>query len=354
MYNNPDDTTLYDSQTVPGQMIPPPPPYLPTNKQPREPYRYSRKLLLWLIIPYVLAWVFILWGAVATSAPLLGAFGYSIIWGLIICLLLIDHRGFVNLYGLIKWRRINIGLRIVLAMLLLGLYLFLPGIYLFRAYRAYQQAKSLPVIFPIKKASRRAPISVITGILITLFIFIIAVGATAPVSRTTTGQTSLIVNASSSSSTKKIIKPLPTSISRPKPTATPRPRPTVTPTPRPTVTPIPPTPTPQPQIQQIQPTQPPAPQPQPTQPPAPQPPAPTQPPVVTGVNGNPWGYDFNPGNLIYNPPANICSYFNCIASFWEHTNGYVDECYDGTYSHSGGVSGACSRHGGELRPLYSH
>jgi hypothetical protein len=31
----------------------------------------------------------------------------------------------------------------------------------------------------------------------------------------------------------------------------------------------------------------------------------------------------------------------------------VDECHDGTYSHSGGRSGACSYHGGELRPLYS-
>ena len=120
--------------------------------------------------------------------------------------------------------------------------------------------------------------------------------------------------------------------------------PTTKPTATPTATPMPtPTPTPTPI-----PTQPPV----PTQPPAPQP---TQPPQQsTGVNGNPWGYDFNPGNYIYNPPTNFCGYFNCITSFWQSTNGYVDECNDGTYSHSGGVSGACSKHGGEMRPLYSH
>jgi hypothetical protein len=132
-----------------------------------------------------------------------------------------------------------------------------------------------------------------------------------------------------------------------RPTAIPKPTPmpTKAPTPKPTPTSVP----------TAIPTQPPAPTqpaPVPTQPPAP--PAPTTPPVQTGVNGNPWGYNFNTGNLIYNPPATICDYFNCIASFWKSTNGYVDECNDGTYSHSGGVTGACSRHGGEMRPLYSH
>ena len=103
-----------------------------------------------------------------------------------------------------------------------------------------------------------------------------------------------------------------------------------------------------------------APKPAPTLLPTPKPtsapqPAPTQPPAQTGVNGNPWGYNFTPpGNDIYNPPATFCDYFACIASFWTSTNGYVDECVDGTYSHSGGVRGACSHHGGELRPLYSH
>lgn len=117
-----------------------------------------------------------------------------------------------------------------------------------------------------------------------------------------------------------------------KPTNTPAPTPTAIPTATPTKPPVVPTPVP-------------------TQ----APPAPTQPPVHTGLYGNPWDYDLTPpGGLIYNPPANFCDYFNCIKSFWESTNGYVDECVDGTYSHSGGVRGACSRHGGEAQPLYSH
>jgi hypothetical protein len=75
---------------------------------------------------------------------------------------------------------------------------------------------------------------------------------------------------------------------------------------------------------------------------------------TAGAPCNPWGYTFaNSGHYIYNPPSAFCDYFNCIASFWDHTNGYVDECADGTYSHSGGVRGACSSHGGERRPLFA-
>jgi hypothetical protein len=76
---------------------------------------------------------------------------------------------------------------------------------------------------------------------------------------------------------------------------------------------------------------------------------------LCGAPPNPFGYDFcSPGNVIYGPPSNFCVYFDCIKSFWDSTNGYVDECQDATYSHSGGRQGACSYHGGELRPLYSH
>jgi hypothetical protein len=116
-------------------------------------------------------------------------------------------------------------------------------------------------------------------------------------------------------------------------TATPATRPAVTPTATPTATPrpVPPTPTPIP-VQQAQ---------------------PTQAPMHTGVNGNPWGYDFNPGGYITNPPSAFCSYFSCITSFWSGT-GYVTECTDGMYSKSGGHTGSCSKHGGDLRPLYSH
>lgn len=137
------------------------------------------------------------------------------------------------------------------------------------------------------------------------------------------------------------------------PTSTPAPvKPTATPTTAPTDTPVP-TDTPQPiptQVPTTAPTKPPPPP--PTQPP---PPPPTSPP--SGVNGNPWGYDFNPGNTISYPPDGFCNYFACIATFYaadDPGDGYIIECVDGAYSQSGGESGACSHHGGEMRPLYSH
>ena len=94
----------------------------------------------------------------------------------------------------------------------------------------------------------------------------------------------------------------------------------------------------------------PAPVPTDTPVPAP-PPAPTC--IPGAVNCNPWGYNFAPGNLIYNAPPGFCAYFNCIANF-PNGRGYVIQCQDMTFSKSGGIQGSCSRHGGDLRPLYSH
>jgi len=71
-----------------------------------------------------------------------------------------------------------------------------------------------------------------------------------------------------------------------------------------------------------------------------------------GAPANPWGYNFCGGNVISNPPSSFCSSFSCIASFWTTTNGYVEQCVDGLFSHSGGRSGSCSHHGGNRRPLY--
>ena len=113
---------------------------------------------------------------------------------------------------------------------------------------------------------------------------------------------------------------IPTAVPTAQPTARPPARPTARPTSRPTARPTP---------------------------------RPTPPPSTCGAPPNPWGYNFCGGNVINSPQSNFCGYFNCIPSFWTSTNGYVDECTDGTYSHSGGVSGACSHHGGERRPLYS-
>ncbi|MBX5452204.1 MAG: hypothetical protein IRZ24_19230 [Thermogemmatispora sp.] len=115
--------------------------------------------------------------------------------------------------------------------------------------------------------------------------------------------------------------------------------PSATPTRAPSPTPSP-TPMPRPQ-----PTPTPRPKPTPTPPPAPTP--------CPGVNCNPWGYNFEPGALIYSPPASFCAYFSCISNFW-NGRGYVVECSDGMYSKSGGIRGACSYHGGVWRPLYAH
>lgn len=139
-----------------------------------------------------------------------------------------------------------------------------------------------------------------------------------------------VAQASSSSSSASSIAPTA------KPTSAPRP----TPKPQPTQAP--------------QPTLQPTPKPHPTQQPAP---TPTPRPSCNAINNNPWCYNFSPGSLIYNPPANFCTYFNCIASFWgsdDPGDGYIVQCQDGTYSQSGGESGACSYHGGVLKPLYSH
>src|ERR1700737_410837 len=82
-------------------------------------------------------------------------------------------------------------------------------------------------------------------------------------------------------------------------------------------------------------------------------PAPAPPVANTcGAPSNPWGYNFCGGNYISSPPSNFCSYFSCIASFWKSTNGYVEQCAEGMYSHSGGRSGSCSSHGGNRQALY--
>jgi hypothetical protein len=118
--------------------------------------------------------------------------------------------------------------------------------------------------------------------------------------------------------------------------------PTATQTPTPTAEP--PTPTPVPVV--VEPTQPPV-QVEPTQPPA---------PTCSGtlINGGCYNYDPAGGSLVYSPPSNFCSYYLCVSSFWTSTNGYVARCSDGKHTHSGGVSGACSKNGGVVATLYQH
>lgn len=121
--------------------------------------------------------------------------------------------------------------------------------------------------------------------------------------------------------------PTPTPSPEPSPSAVPSPSPVLKPTPRPT-------------------------------PPSPKPtPKPTAKPVVNlcGAPANPWHYNFcGRGGVIRNPPSNFCAYFSpCVSTFSTSTSGYVVQCFSGKWSHSGGVSGACSSNGGVRRILYS-
>lgn len=98
-----------------------------------------------------------------------------------------------------------------------------------------------------------------------------------------------------------------------------------------------------------------APPPPPPSPAAAAPPPPPPAANTCGAPSNPWGYNFcGRGSYIYNPPQNFCSYFSpCVSTFWTSANGYVVQCVSGKWSHSGGVSGACSSNGGVSKILYS-
>jgi hypothetical protein len=115
-------------------------------------------------------------------------------------------------------------------------------------------------------------------------------------------------------------------------TSTPQPSPTrLSDTPSPTSTPVPPSATPTPPTDT--PVAPTSTRPPPTN--TPQPPpvvAATATPttVPQGLNGNPWGYNFTCCTLITAPPSDFCSYFACIASFW-NGRGHVEQCRDSMF-----------------------
>ncbi len=87
--------------------------------------------------------------------------------------------------------------------------------------------------------------------------------------------------------------------------------------------------------------------------PTPVPTATLIPPTPTRVPATATHFCSGSARTIAAAPSNFCSYFNCTASFWNQTNGYVVQCADGTYSHSGGVRGSCSSHRGVGRTLYA-
>ncbi len=163
---------------------------------------------------------------------------------------------------------------------------------------------------------------------LTLGIGLAAAGLGDDDGQTAVGEATQSLTATVTLTATSVASPTETPAATPSPTTKPTPvsTPTPIPTPRPTATPVPPTP------------------------------APTVAPQLfcqTQAPANPYGFDFCFGDLIYSPPGDICSYIACIGNFWNGV-GYVIQCKDGMFSKSGGRSGSCSYHGGNLRPLYSH
>jgi hypothetical protein len=165
-------------------------------------------------------------------------------------------------------------------------------------------------------------------------------------------------NSPSGHSNAPASSPTPTSVSSP--TATETPQNTPTPTQQPINVPqpvntLPPTPTPSPTAT---PTPPPTTGPTPSPTVVPDPTTiPTATPTMTSGNDvaptNPWGYDFNPGQTISNPPTLFCNYFTCANNF-QAGQGYIVKCSDGLYSLTGGLANVCIDDGGFLRTLYAH
>jgi len=69
---------------------------------------------------------------------------------------------------------------------------------------------------------------------------------------------------------------------------------------------------------------------------------PTTPPSEEGAPGE----QDEVGSSSHATDSQFCSEHECIGSF-ETEGGTIIECSDGSYSHAGGISGACSHHGGE-------
>ena len=318
----------------PGGAQPPYQPSQPGYPPPPSPqnngaYPYGKNILLGHIIATVLSFILIGLGGNTTGSPsFLANAGTSIFLGVIVSILIVDWKGLVSLHGWIKWQHMEKKKKTSLGCLFFFVFPLMLCIYLVRACLASFQSTSSSHARLATPNNNRAKIGIITGSVVALISLAFATGTSATGAHTATDRATPTTIAQTHQKSTTVPPPKLTIAPTTTPTPTPKPTvaPTTTPTPAPTLTPRPTS--------------------------APQP---TQPPQQTGgVNGNPWGYDFHPGNLIYSPPENFCDYFHCITSFWKSTNGYVDECNDGTYSHSGGRSGACSKHGKEMRPLYSH
>jgi type IV secretory pathway VirB10-like protein len=80
--------------------------------------------------------------------------------------------------------------------------------------------------------------------------------------------------------------------------------------------------------------------------PAPSPPSPEGEHEAQPEGGKPRGGEDEPGSPSHEGDESFCTTHTCIGKFKEEP-GTVVQCADGTFSHAGGISGACSHHEGE-------
>lgn len=248
----------------------------------------------------------------AGTNTIIGGLGAALFAGVMTTALIIDWRGVTSLCGLTDWRLVYGKKKFWLIVAWICLFPLMFCIYLIRVAMHQLSAQATPIAPAPATSSRKVKVGLVIGSLIVCIGLISAFGSASGATANPSAPVVTSTQVNTSSLSQDDSTQVPTIV--PTDTPTPVPTPTLKPTPKP---------------------------------------KPTPPPSSVGINGNPWGYNFQPGNFIYDPPSAFCEYFSCITSFWKGS-GYVIECQDDMYSKSGGRSGSCSHHGGNLRPLYSH
>jgi hypothetical protein len=251
----------------------------------------------------------------ANSSPVIGGVGVALCTGVVSAALVIDWAGVITLRGLFDWQRIRGVQRLGLVVAWICLFPVFFCLYLIRV-AVDQSGLQRPPVAPACVPGQ-ARTALLVGSLV-VSIGVIAAFGSANDPSSLPAQSRVFTRTSPAPvspglSSPVVLTAVPTVSATPSPT--PVPRSTLTPVPRSTPTPG---------------------------------------AHCVAVNHNPWCDNFQHGHLLYKPQIAFCTYFRCVSSFWQNTRGYVDECKDGAYSHSGGRSGDCTHHGGPRRPLYSH
>jgi hypothetical protein len=314
------------------------------------PHRYRGWVLIALLVGYLSSLFFFIIEIAATNSVSNNTASSSIgILGTIATLLILivqgfflalDGRNYFSLFGRIQWRRLRGWQRVGLGIVFLSMFV-MPALYLAFATQLFLQLRQQTlgnmlrggwVSYRAKSRSAQIGIALVTSFVLLTFVGLTGVFAVIDrenvltLTQLTPTTAPILAPEATNTPTQSValLSPTDTPTAEPQPTATPRPKIVPTHAPVPTQPPVHPTPTK---------------------------------PACQAVNNNPWCYNFSPGSLIYVPPSGFCNYFNCIPTFYgsdDPGDGYIAECNDGAYSQSGGESGACSYHGGVMRPLYSH